>query len=147
MRPDSRRSYNRAVTLEELKIIIRSYLDGGLSVQEFKDRFPFNRTCATDAACLLENAVAGAVGDCFREGHNTGIPFERKAKRLKKTLQDYLETDWEERTHWGFCCFPCEKCGALYNMMFDTRTLPKHKTCSCGGIIHMGNGCCSSHKW
>ena len=135
------------MTLGELKIIIRSYLDGGLSVEEFKGLFPFNRTCATDAARLLQIAVAGALTDWFREGHNTGIPFERKVKRLKKTLQEYLQTDWQEQTYLAHWCFPCDKCGALYNMMFDTRTLPKHKTCSCGGIIHMGNGCCSSHKW
>ena len=138
----SRRSYNRAVTLGELKIIIRSYLDGGMSAEEFKDLFPFNRTGATHAASLLQTAVAGALGECFREGHNTGIPFERKEKRLKKTLQEYLQTDWQEQTYWARWCFPCDKCGALYNMMFDTTTLPKHETCSCGGIIHMGNGCC-----
>jgi len=135
------------MTLEELKIIIGSYLDGGLSVGEFRDRFPLNRACATHAASLLQNAVAGALADCFREGHNTGIPFERKEKQLKKKLEAYLETDWEEQSYFACWCFPCDKCGSLYNMTFDTRTLPKHQTCSCGGVIHMGNGCCSSHKW
>jgi hypothetical protein len=134
------------MTLGELKIIIRSYLDGGLSVAEFKDRFPFNRMCATDPATLLRDAVAGAVDDCFREGHNIGIPFERKEKRLKQTLNGYLHFDWQQLLNQMGPRRRCDKCGALSTIMVATKTPLKHLPCRCGGTMHTGNGCCPSRK-
>lgn len=119
------------MTVGEIKILIRSYLDGNISRDDLRELLPVD-PAGDRPAEMLYNAVMTSLVDRFRLEHNTGVSIERREHWLRKDFQRFLDTDWVELSYFAIGCFWCETCNSVARINYDTRNPPRH--CStCGG--------------